>query len=224
MQPIKICYCTFEPDEMTQYFDRLLMTVTKSAKDRVLRYRQPKDRHLVLLGRLLLLKMLSFLTPPVFIEDLEVDRFGRPFLADRGIDFNISHSGCLAVCAFSWQGRIGIDIEHKREINLKGFKRHMTDAQWDDISNSADSIDRFFYYWTLKEAVLKADGRGLRVPLSLITTDADRALLEGKVWHVKELHIDHNYTCYVASESPIREVYIQQYRLSDFLTHNLLKG
>jgi 4'-phosphopantetheinyl transferase len=218
MHPIKVCYSVFENEEMALYFDRLLMTVPKPTRDRVLRYKQPKDRHLVLLGRLLLLRALSSLAPSVFIEDIAVDKFGRPFLVHRGIDFNISHSGCFAVCALSWQGRVGIDIERKREINLEGFKRHMTETQWHDIHTSPNSLDRFFYYWTLKEAVVKADGRGLRVPLALITTDADRANLEGTVWHVKELQINTNYACHLATDRPIRELYLQPYKLRDFLS------
>jgi 4'-phosphopantetheinyl transferase len=82
--------------------------------------------------------------------------------------FSLSHTdGCVA-CAVSDFELVGVDVER---VQQRG-------SLWDVASSySAEEIealrglapdrfvDGFFDYWTLKEAYLKARGRGLSLPL-----------------------------------------------------------
>ena len=95
-------------------------------------------------------------------------RLSRSF-ADAGLCFNVSHSGDLAVYAFSSGREIGVDVESVREmrdadeIAARFFSRREYEAYL-----ALDSRDRplgFFNCWTRKEAFIKALGEGLHYPL-----------------------------------------------------------
>jgi 4'-phosphopantetheinyl transferase len=100
-------------------------------------------------------------------------RFGKPALSGppgaSSVEFNLSHSGDLALVAASFGRRLGIDLERidasrsgqeiaerffsPREIAaLRSFPRER-------------QTDAFFACWTRKEAYLKARGDGLSFPL-----------------------------------------------------------
>lgn len=91
------------------------------------------------------------------------DRFGKPHLAPRtdGTDFSIAHSGewvCVSLASTS----IGVDIE-QREPGL-AVSDLWTMAMSDTDRNHLAELD-FFDLWVMKESVVKADGRGLSIPL-----------------------------------------------------------
>ncbi len=98
----------------------------------------------------------------------------KPMLADSllektgGIEFNLSHSGEYAVLAIS-DKPVGIDIERKTERYKSVAKQFFREEEYTDVI-SADTEEerkrRFLEYWTMKEAYVKWDGRGLRIPLS----------------------------------------------------------
>lgn len=102
------------------------------------------------------------------------DRAGRPHLPhDPSLDFNLSHSGDKALIAVASRGaRIGVDLERVRD-----------DLEWQAILASAATPDErsrvqadigqwglaaFFDFWVAKEAVVKAIGVGLSLPLDLV--------------------------------------------------------
>ncbi len=106
-------------------------------------------------------------------KQIQVKEGGKPFLKDHPeISFNISHSGEIAVCAFSDRD-IGVDIEKivpvreslvNRVLHEKE-KRVLQGLTADRIDNNSDITARdllFFRYWTLKEGYLKMTGTGLR--------------------------------------------------------------
>ncbi len=82
--------------------------------------------------------------------------------------FNVSHSGELALLAFSTDREVGVDIEFSRDVDYLALAQHSFAA--DERARVAalsgtHRADRFYEYWTSKEACIKADGRGLSVPL-----------------------------------------------------------
>lgn len=81
------------------------------------------------------------------------------------LSFNLSHSGDWFACAVSGGTPVGVDIEHTARRNDTGrlAKRFFTPpelAAIDALSPEARK-DRFFDYWTLKEAAVKARGDAL---------------------------------------------------------------
>ncbi len=98
---------------------------------------------------------------------------GKPFLqrADGGSGphFNVSHSGEMALVAFCADVELGIDVELVRDIAdtesiVRKFFCAEEVAQWMELP--AHLRRKAFYdCWTRKEAVVKALGGGLFVPL-----------------------------------------------------------
>ena len=97
---------------------------------------------------------------------------GKPRLAGDlagALEFNLSHSGEAAVAAFSSVGPVGVDIERIRTcVDHRGLaRRFFSDAEnrlLNDLSGDPQR-EAFFAIWTRKEAVIKALGVGLSLPL-----------------------------------------------------------
>ncbi|MGO1073792.1 4'-phosphopantetheinyl transferase family protein [Lysobacter sp. CA199] len=103
------------------------------------------------------------------------DAFGRPHIADRHGDeasrlsFNISHTRGLIAMAVTSRRAIGVDVEHiaVRQVSMGIAERHFAAEEIDALARIPEHRrqDRFFEYWTFKEAYAKARGLGLSIPL-----------------------------------------------------------
>ena len=114
-------------------------------------------------GRALLRRALADagLSPDLAVS---VDANGKPYLPDApGFHFSIAHSGARAVCAVS-DVPVGCDLERERPLKRDISRRICTAAERAAICSDAD----VFALWTGKEALAKAVGLGLRLPLSRI--------------------------------------------------------
>ena len=96
---------------------------------------------------------------------------GKPLLVkelrDRsGITFNLSHAHGRALVAVSRSQEVGIDLEFVRaDVQVEQLsRRFFTPREHTTImqSGEAQRAAVFFRYWVAKEAVLKAQGIGLR--------------------------------------------------------------
>jgi 4'-phosphopantetheinyl transferase len=95
--------------------------------------------------------------------------FGKPRLAEgSSVHFNLSHSGERAVLAIS-DGEVGVDLEYMRPLeHLDLATRYFHPHEVAAITDAGDEEEQrraFFVVWTLKEAVVKALGHGLSIPL-----------------------------------------------------------
>ncbi|MEL6719249.1 MAG: 4'-phosphopantetheinyl transferase superfamily protein, partial [Bacteroidota bacterium] len=127
-------------------------------------------------------------------------QYGKPYFETSDIQFNISHSHELVVCAITQHNEIGIDVEYPRSIDIQDFKFQMTEGEWNWISTAKDSQAAFYEYWTKKEAVIKAVGKGFSADLKSfdVMGGTKQLILEGQEWHLSEVAIDKNYHCYLA--------------------------
>lgn len=88
---------------------------------------------------------------------------GRPMIVGTNLNVSLSRSKDIVVVAASWHAPIGIDIEVANPGAVAAVE-----ALTDEAS---------ILHWTRVEAVLKADGRGLRVDPALVeVTDVDGAV------------------------------------------------
>jgi 4'-phosphopantetheinyl transferase len=87
--------------------------------------------------------------------------------AARRLEFNLSHSGDLALVAVAWDRPVGVDLEEwERDMNhLELAERFFSPAEREALralAPSADDLVRgFFAAWSRKEAYLKATGHGV---------------------------------------------------------------
>ena len=95
---------------------------------------------------------------------------GKPVLADHEmaatLQFNLSHSGDWMLLALSQGIALGVDIERVRPLEGQGWAlAQLFSAEERELLAALPAAQRdaaFITAWTLKEAVGKADGRGIR--------------------------------------------------------------
>ena len=99
---------------------------------------------------------------------------GKPAIAPgvaatARVTFNLAHSRDRALLAVACDREIGVDLEHVRDDfdPLPIARRYFFGAELAAIqaAPSASQRDAFFRHWVAKEAVLKASGAGLSLPL-----------------------------------------------------------
>jgi 4'-phosphopantetheinyl transferase len=96
---------------------------------------------------------------------------GKPALrGDSPIRFNLSHSGDLALFAFTANCEIGVDLEEVQNMSdiEQIASRYFCRAEASELLSIADTELKqkaFYRCWTRKEAYVKAVGDGLYVRL-----------------------------------------------------------
>ena len=94
---------------------------------------------------------------------------GKPSLYDHegpaGLRFNLSHSEDVAMLALSWGIEVGLDLEAEGEDQpsweMAELAFNAVEIEWLNAHSTTDFSKAFMELWTLKEAVLKAEGSGL---------------------------------------------------------------
>lgn len=97
---------------------------------------------------------------------------GKPSLASAAqfgnLNFNLSHSDGLAVYAFAREREVGIDLESLRPFSdmEQIAARCFSSAEQADLRSleTPAQEEKFFRYWTRKEAILKCGGEGFSDP------------------------------------------------------------
>jgi len=170
-------------------------------KDRLMSLRHDIDRCRTLCGKILLLHLLQQYTKWDInaLPELKYNKYGKPYLSKLGGYFNISHSGSYIICAYSPDINIGIDIEEITEIDIDEYAQVLTYREYEYLRNGNNQD--FFKLWTIKEAVMKADGRGFSLdPRTIDLMDDEKTITLGNnIWHILQLEIDIHYKSYLAS-------------------------
>jgi len=168
---------------------------------KIVQYRRWQDVQSSVYGRLLLMKgMADHYRIHCTGEQILYDKNGRPFIKGVPLDFNITHSGSMVLCAISGTQRVGIDVEEMNDIQFEDFREQMTHNEYQKIRSSDNSPLEFYNYWTQKEAVLKANGEGLGIPLKSFEVIDGKAELYSDVWNLSKLEIHPDYSCHLASD------------------------
>ena len=97
------------------------------------------------------------------LPEMVMGPHGRPAFSDPSLpEFSISHSGDWLWLAIG-ETSLGLDVEqHRPRRNLGKLMDHVLsplELAW--VSSQDDELRAFYRLWTLREAVLKASGRGL---------------------------------------------------------------
>jgi 4'-phosphopantetheinyl transferase len=146
---------------------------------RALAFTAPHARNAFVLCRALLRRLLGdCLKQPPSSLVFERGDFGKPSLATYpDLCFNVSHSGALALLAFTFGLPIGVDIERQRPMPnaLKLANRFFSPQESAAMrSHSGVELDRaFLTCWTRKEAAVKALGLSLDGQLASFSVPAE---------------------------------------------------
>jgi len=155
-----------------------MMTQEEHARHQ--RFYFPKHRHRFLITRALVRTTLSRywdIAPENW--KFSKNKYDRPeIIFQQGmppVRFNISHAKGLVVCGVALKYDIGVDIENigKSSRISDIAKRFFSSCEAQDIFSvpKEKQLERFFYYWTLKEAYIKAKGMGLSLPFEQFVFD-----------------------------------------------------
>ena len=101
------------------------------------------------------------------------NQYGKPFLAPEFssylINFNLSHSGSMALYAITRKMEIGIDVERVRsDFEYEEIAKRFFSVNEVAILRTIPTetkLEAFYNCWTRKEAYIKAHGKGLSLSL-----------------------------------------------------------
>ena len=143
-----------------------------SEKERAQRMRAGRPRDEFIIGRGYLRRLLAGvleLQPQDIV--LEQGTNGKLSLAGHSyLHFNITHSGRRILISLSYDCEVGVDLEAEQAgievVDIAKSCFHPEElALLDDQSSESARLHAFYLCWTRKEAVAKADGRGLALAL-----------------------------------------------------------
>lgn len=170
------------------------------------RFARQRDCSRAMLSRYLLRRLLaSKLDVAASAVALEIGEFGKPRLGaghSIEIQFNVSHSGSLiAICTANHP--VGIDVEvHAPLGDIAALCRDCMSIREQQLILAQPEEKRsraFLEIWTRKEAVLKACGRGLSMPLKSISVVDDQDFDQG--WKVVNISSPAGYIAALATPS-----------------------
>ena len=182
------------------------------------RLRHVQDQQLHVFGWLLLPRLMNLETPHSWWDDIAYGHRGKPYFRNIPGNFNLAHSGAIAICAWNSQLPVGVDIEQIKSIDLRDFHRVMNQDQWSMINAHTNPQHLFFQFWAIKESVIKADGRGVAMNLKSIQISDQQVSYHDKKWFYQNLQIQSGYKASLAMEKQIGELEITPYQPSELLS------
>jgi len=167
-----------DPDLLARY--AAMLSPEEAARQR--RFMFAKDRHTYLVARALVRTVLSRYaeaSPEAWV--FGVNEYGKPYVAGGAdlppLRFNLSHADGLVACAVAMDHDLGVDAEnvHRAVAVMDLARRYFSAREAADLERLPADLqrERFFDYWTLKEAYIKARGLGLSIPLDRIWFDLE---------------------------------------------------
>lgn len=206
-------------------FDELLFFLSDEEQKKILRFRRYEDALRGLTSNILLRSIIvSLLKKKNNSIHLYKNKYGKPYIKEIDkFHFNLSHSGDWVVCAVD-SSQVGIDIEKIHDVDLNLSARFFSEEEHAYLISLDDTKRRetFFDFWTLKESYIKADGRGLSIPLNSFSFKIeDDCILftttnELKDCYFKKYDIDKAYkmsVCSLNSDFPKNPIDISFYDL-----------
>jgi len=129
---------------------------------------------------------------------------GKPLWAGAGVDFSISHANSMAMVAIAQDGRVGVDVELARPIEVRIVRRLLReDAAIGAELGEHNALQR----WTQIEAILKGAGIGVMHGRE-IDWRADGIRLRDVRWHLHRIDCGPDHIAHVATDQPDANVKI----------------
>lgn len=172
---IDLWYVYDDNIKRNQYIDKYIDLLTKAEYQRYQRFYFDKDRKQYLLTRALVRSVLSLYIPFILPNEwrFELNDYGKPHIdrdfINTSMRFNVSHTKNLIVMAVTKKREVGVDVEYisQKDNLIEMAKRFFSPVESNQLLRlpREKQYHRFFDLWTLKEAYIKACGKGLSIPL-----------------------------------------------------------
>jgi 4'-phosphopantetheinyl transferase len=163
------------PDRVTEKYEAIL---SAEEKKRQAAFRFERDRRTHVLTRAFVRTLLSrYADVAPAAWQFSENHYGKPEISGPRdaplINFNLSHTDGLIAGIFAREAAVGIDVERIRDFPdaLEIAGRHFSPEECLDLERRAGTgrDERFFEFWTLKEACIKARGLGVSLDLTRFT-------------------------------------------------------
>jgi 4'-phosphopantetheinyl transferase len=220
LQPdeVHVWRATLGVTESVQVQLNQLLSESETTRAMSFRFTEDRRRWIVAHGVLrILLSRYVRLDPRLLHFDFNT--YGKPFLAfprpSTPLQFNLSHSRDVALYAFTYTRQVGIDVEYKRfDLDFEALARvSFSLNEQTALRSLPDDIKQQAFYncWTRKEAYIKAQGKGMSIPLDQFDVSClpgePAALLQNpedpheiKRWALRELAPGKDYAGALAVE------------------------
>ena len=148
--------------------ERALPLLSEQRRQQALAFRHDLGRRTCVAAYLLLCEGLrrecGMEEPPVF----SYGEHGKPFIVGHpDICFNMSHCREAAICVID-DKPVGVDIESMRGYQESLVRYTMSDEEVRQIAAAPQPELEFVRLWTMKEAVQKLSGEGIRSDMKTI--------------------------------------------------------
>lgn len=167
--------------------------LSSSERDRASRYHFVKDEHRFIICRSLLKVLLAeYIGLHVDTIFLDIDSNKKPYISSHpSVYFNVSHSGNYALIAIA-KSPIGIDIEYvNKSFDFTEILPNVfSQTEINYINNSNNKRYLFYQFWTRKEAIVKAIGKGIDDELFKIpVTDGSHLISPSIISEIKNINV-----------------------------------
>lgn len=164
--------------------DEAMTLLSEQRREQVAHYKLEGPRRQTVAAYLLLRKALREMygihDAPVF----EYDANGKPsILGHPEIFFNLSHCRKAVACVVA-DSPVGIDVEETCRFSDSIARYTLDDEEYESVVKADNPSQAFIRLWTMKEALLKYTGEGLRRDIKTVL----RLSPANKVEFLTELH------------------------------------
>lgn len=172
----------------------------------------------------------------------DTNSYGKPFIPKEqntiALEFNLSHSYNISICAIRSGKLIGADIEYIKpfESMREVARSHFTEIEYKKLIACSPSLFTISFYklWTRKESYIKAIGKGLSYSLadfevSFLSHEKPRLIhihnssIEASFWEMKSFNISSNYIGAITTLFPIKKFQTYYWKHSNILRFNHCK-
>lgn len=153
--------------------DQFWNILSVSEKEQAKRYYTPLLTKRYVISHGILRHILSYYAKqPTHSLKFVNNKYGKPFLKNSSIQFNMSHSHNMVYYIVAHDHKVGIDIEfHDHTIDVTALSELVLTPREITLLESFCPRERyktFYTLWTKKEALVKAIGEGLSYPINSI--------------------------------------------------------
>jgi 4'-phosphopantetheinyl transferase len=157
-------------DQETSHINELAWTLSEDERLKAKRFYFQKDQRRFVITHGILRKMLGqYLNIEPNRLKFSYGSHGKPTLNGipdgHSLCFNMSHSNGLALFAFAWNRKVGVDVEYVRSMpDIEEIAERFFSPRENAVFRTVPAgkkLEAFFNCWTRKEAFLKANGDGL---------------------------------------------------------------
>jgi 4'-phosphopantetheinyl transferase len=207
-------------DDIREHIDHIKNHLSETERQTASQFRFDRHRNRYESSHAILRKILhSYLGFPPAEFRFKRNDYGKPTLSPNplNINFNLSHSGNMALFGFTRKSSIGIDIEQVRPLDDYPImtRSFMSPGEREELLHLPEhkQLDFFYRVWTKKEALSKAMGKGISLPMDQWEVDLDagsssvfkvnqRGNLSTSNWYVINLKPAEGYAGAIAIDIP----------------------